>query len=188
MPLPQKVIEQLGREPVKTPGWSGQLLMFSSTVLFIALIVYFGLAYGYEPYLNSQTQNIQKQLQSFSDKVPVAEQTALVNFYSQIANLQTILKTHVSGSPLFDWLEKNTETNVYLTKLNANVTSRQIAIGGVAKTLDDINQQLVDLGSQTDAVQSFVVNDITDANGKWQFDVTLTLTRSFFLAINNPAQ
>jgi len=54
MPLPDKVIEQLGREPPKTPGWSFGIVMFSGTILFIAVFIYFGLTLGYEPYLQLQ--------------------------------------------------------------------------------------------------------------------------------------
>ncbi len=185
MALPQKVIEQLGREPARTPGWSGQLLMFAGTIFFISLLVYFGLAYGYRPYLDSETQRLKDQLQSFSQKVPVEKQTQLAAFYSQLANLQIILAKHNSASPVFGWLEKNTETNVYFTKFILTAATNQLALGGIAKTMDDVDQQLVDFASQKDTVQRLSVSSISFSNGVWQFDVVLTFQPGFFLAVAN---
>lgn len=184
MALPQKVIEQLGREPPKTPGWSSQLLMFSGTIFFISLLVYFGLTYGYRPYLDSQTKQLKDQLQSFSQKVTIEKQAELVAFYSQLANLKTILAKHNSASPSFDWLEKNTETNVYFTKFSLTSATNQISLEGIAKTMDDIDQQLVDFASQTDTVQRLSVSNISFSNNAWQFQVVLTFKPGFFSAIN----
>ena len=58
MALPQKVLEQLGREPPKTPGWAGQFLMFSSTIFFVSLVVYIGLVFGYRPYITSEVKKL----------------------------------------------------------------------------------------------------------------------------------
>lgn len=184
MALPQKVIDQLGREPPKTPGWSSQLLMFSSTVFFITLIIYFGLTYGYRPYLDSQTKHLQDQLQAFSQKIPVDKQTELIQFHSQLANLKTILAAHNAVPPLFDWLEKNTEVNIYFTRANFTAATSQLSLSGVAKTMDDIDQQLVVFQNAPD-IQRFAVSTVSFVNGAWQFEASVIFKRGFFLMAKN---
>ena len=190
MALPQKVIEQLGREPPKTPGWSSQLLMFSSTIFLISLFIFFGLKYGYEPYLNSETNQLKNQLEAFSQKVPVEKQAELIAFYSQLANLNTILKKHNSAAPIFAWLEANTETNVALTNIQLLAATNELQVTGSGKTMDDVNQQMVDFASQTDTVMHLAVAGVTfSPDTGWQFNVTITFVPGFLIAINNtPAQ
>lgn len=118
MPLPEKVIEQLGREPPRTPGWSGQLLIFSSTVLFISVFIYFGLTFGYQTYLKSQVQKIKDQVQAFSQQIPADEQAKIASFYSQLTNLKSLLANHVFSSQIFGWLEKNTQANIYWNRFS----------------------------------------------------------------------
>lgn len=187
MPLPQKVIEQLGREPPKTPGWSGQLLMFSSTVFFLSLFIYLGLTFGYEAYLNSGLKKVEDEKQRLAQDVPAEEQSKIVNFYSQIANLQSLLANHVYLSPLFDWLEKNTQTNVYLNKFNLNITSNQLALGGVAKTMEDVNQQLAIFQSRPE-IQRMSVTNITMTLNLWQFDLSLYFEPGYFYRLGAAPQ
>lgn len=179
MALPQKVIEQLGREPPKTPGWSGQLLIFSSTVLFISLFVYFGLVYGYEPYLNSSAKKLQDQIQSFSQQITAVEQAELANFYSQLANLKLLLANHVFSSQIFAWLEKNTQANTYYDKFDLNITNNQLLLGGIGKTMEDVDQQLAVFESQPE-VQGLSVSNISFVNSVWRFGATLQFKSGYF--------
>ncbi|MDO8536843.1 MAG: hypothetical protein Q7R94_01195 [bacterium] len=179
MALPQKVIEQLGREPPKTPGWSGQLLMFSSTVLFISLLIYFGVAFGYQPYLESQVQKLNTQIQTFGQQIPLEKQAEIIKFYSQIANLKTILANHIISSPIFEWLEKNTQTNVYFTNATLNTSNNQLTLSGAAKTIDDVNQELAIFQSQPEVVK-FSVGTISFTNSLWRFELALSLDPKYF--------
>ncbi len=183
MALPQKVIEQLGREPSRTPGWSGQLLMFSSTIFFISLLAYFGLVFGYKPYLDSNVQKLQDQIQAFGQKIPLDQQKKLINFYAQLSNIESLLANHVIASPVFGWLEKNTETNAYFTRFSLNTQTNQLALTGIAKTMDDVSQQLAIFENRPEAKQMSVGN-ITLTNGLWNFDVALSFDPGYFYHSN----
>ena len=120
MALPQKVSDQLARAPARTHGVLSQLLMLCSTLLAISLAVYFGLVFGYRPYLENQIKELNDRIESFTKSVPPEDQARLTSFYSQVVNLKSLLGRHVVTTPFFEWLEKNTQANVYITNLNLN--------------------------------------------------------------------
>lgn len=179
MALPQKVIEQLGREPSRTPGWAGQILMFSGTIFFISLVIYFGLNFGYKTYLNSTVKKLQDQVATFSQQISVEDQKKIISFYSQISNLKTALTNHVFSSQLFSWLEKNTQVNVFFDKFNLNVANNQLSLSGVAKTMDDVNQQLVIFQSQEN-VSKLALGSVNFTGGIWRFETVLSFHPGYF--------
>ncbi|MBI4085653.1 MAG: hypothetical protein HY433_00165 [Candidatus Liptonbacteria bacterium] len=180
MALPEQVVDRLSREPVHTPGWSGQLLMFAATIFFISVGVYLGLMFGYKPYLNSKISGLDAQIQKFTQEIPLSDQEQLISFYSQLSNLGGILQKHVISSALFDWLEKNTSANIYYTRFNFSPGTNQLALTGAAKTTNDFIQQLQAFQNES-AVERINVNSLNvSSNGTWQFDFVLFFTRSFF--------
>lgn len=181
MPLPQKVIEQLGREPPKTSGWAPGALLFSGGLLFIAVMIYAGLVYGYEPYLTSDITNTQNQINTLSNSISATDQTQLIDFYSQLSNLQTLLQGHVLSSQFFTWLEKNTEANVYYQSF-ALASGNQVTMTGDAASEADVNQQ-VSIFENSPEVQSVAVSSVSSVDGStdWKFTVTLTMAESIFL-------
>lgn len=184
MALPQKVIEQLGRAPVKTPGWSGQLLMFSSTIFFISLVVYLGLIFGYRPYLNSQVKRLNDKIQSLSQQIPLDDQKKIINFYAQLVNLKAVLNGHIFTTPIFGWLEKNTQLNVYYTRLGLNAQNRQVTVVGLAKTVNDLVEQIKIFDDDPGVVKLNFGNSSIGTGGFWQFSLILTLTPEMFKAVN----
>ncbi len=175
MPLPEQVVERLGREPVRTPGWSGQLLMFAATIFFISLAIYLGLVFGYQPYLKSEVNKLENQIQRFSQEIPQADQESLASFYSQLLNLDSLLRKHTTSSPLFNWLEKYTQPNIYYTKFDFNSGNRQLFLSGFAKTTADFVQQL-QIFQADPQVERLTVNSLTlSVSGTWQFNIILFL-------------
>jgi hypothetical protein len=179
MPLPQKVIEQLGREPPETPGWSGQLIMFSGTVFLVAVLLYAGLAFGYGPYYDSALKKISDEKSAISRQISLERQNQLITFYSQLANLDKILKNHIVNSPVFYWLEKNTQKNIYFEQFSLNLTNNQLDLVGIGKSIEDINQQLAIIESLGD-VEKMDVSSISNENGDWKFEMKLYFDSSFF--------
>lgn len=179
MALPEKVVERLGREPVRTPGWSGRLLMFSSTILLITLFAYFGLVYGYQPYLRAEVRKLNDQIQKFSQEVPASDQARLVEFYSQIANIKTLLDRHVTASLLFEWLEKFTHPNVYFSDLGLSAANNQLLLNGTAKSAKDVAEQLKIFQEQPAVKQVATGNVSVSATGLWQFDLIITVDSAF---------
>lgn len=180
MALPQKVVEQLSRSSSTTPGWSGGLLKFAGTALVLGIFIYVGLVYGYKPYLEREVVKLDAQIATFAQEVPVDEQTKIVGFYSQLGNLKSLLSQHVAISPLFDWLEKHTETNVYFTKLTLNVQTRQVGLTGVAKNIEDVSSQLAVLQADGEVARTNLSNVSILPSGVWQFDASVIFKESFF--------
>lgn len=190
MPLPEKVIEQLGRDPDKSPGWALGALLFSGGILFLAVIIYAGLTYGYEPYLNNQLTATQAKVSALTSQISPADQTQLIDFYSQIQNLQTLLQNHVLSTQFFTWLENNTEANVYYQSLSFS-NENSVTLMAVAKTEADANQQIAIFENSPDEVTSVSVPSVSApaslaaaaaGTAGWTFAATLTLNPSIFLA------
>lgn len=183
MPLPEKVIEQLGQEPTKTQGWATGALFFSGGILFLTMAIYYGLTFGYEPYLQNQLNGVKNQISTLGQSVSASDQSQLIDLYSQIANLQTLLQKHTLTSQFFSWLEQNTEANVYYRSL-ALTGGNQVALSGTAQSEEDVNQQVA-IFENSPEVSSVTVSNVTAPSllgGGWTFSVTLVMNPSVFSA------
>src|SRR6185369_9306539 len=142
MALPQSAIEQLSHRPkAGSPGWFGQLFMFSATLFFIAAVIFLGMKYGYQTYVNNKVTQLKADIEKYAQNIPLEDQQRTINFYAQLVNLKALLASHVVVSPLFNWLEDNTVANVYYTKFILSVPNRQLSLGGIARSLDDVTGQ-----------------------------------------------
>lgn len=178
MALPQQVIERLTRENPETPGWSLGILTFSGGILFIALAVYFGLVFGYEPYLASRVSQLNGQVDALAKSISPDDQAKFVALYSEITNLKGTLANHVFFSHFLSWLETNTEANVYYSSF-AFTGGNQISLAGVAKNEADVNQQLA-IFETAPAVKAMSVSSVAldTGNGTWKFNAILTMDTS----------
>ena len=187
MALPQKVADRLARSPQKTPGSFRQLFLLSSTLFFISLGFYLGLDFGFRPYLESQVEELQNRMSNLAQQIPIEEQIQITGFYSQIVNFQKLLADHTPVSPLFAWLEKNTQVNVYYTSFNFRSSNNSVSISGVAESLDDLSEQLLVLENLPE-IESANLGGVTSEEGLWVFDLELSLTPAFFNLIANSNQ
>ena len=176
MALPQQVLERLSREPPQTPGWSFGILFFSGGLLFVALFIYFGLTLGYEPYIQGQIAGVTTQISTVAQSISPQDQAQLVKFYSEISNLNRALQNHVTLTPFFAWLEKNTEGNVYYTNLAFSGGNR-IALSAKAPTEADVNQEISIL-EHAPEVQSATISNITldSQTNQWSFSISLIMS------------
>src|SRR3989344_6627831 len=126
MAFPENVLDRLTREPTSTPGWSGRLLTLSLVVFAVSVALYAGLTLAWQPYLASQIDKLNADIKSAGAQIPVSEQGKLAVFYSELANIKTLLAKHIFISPVFAWLEKNTSPNIYFSKLNLDTTNNQL--------------------------------------------------------------
>lgn len=181
MPLPQQVIEQLGREPTATPGWSSGILLFSGGVLLIMVALYFTLMFGYGPYLSGQISQAEDQASKVGQSISSADQANLVTYYSEVANLHTLVGSHVLFSQFLAWLGDNTEANVFYSNMNFT-SGGEVTLAALGKSQADVNQQLEIFQSSPD-VQGVAVGNISfsPTAGMWTFNVTLTMKQSIFL-------
>ncbi len=187
MPLPQQVVEQLGREPEGSGGGFSGTLLFSVGILLVIAGMYFGMVFGYEPYLNNQIIAVKGEVSKANASVTPDEQAQLVSFYSQISNLQTILTHHAYDSQFLTWLENNTEANVYYQGMDL-ASGYRVTLKGIAKTEADVNQQVAVFEGSPD-VASVAVASVANASQNGisastgiAFTLSLIMNPSIFLS------
>lgn len=175
MPLPQQVINRLTQEPETAPGWSGGVILFSLGLFIIAVALYVGMAYGYEPYINSQIDSVKNQINALTKNISQADEANLISFYSQITNVQSTLANHVVFSAFLSWLEAHTEANVYYNSLSFSAGNRVTLLANAANE-SDVNQQIAIFESSPD-VSNVSVSNVAQStqNNTWQFGITLTM-------------
>jgi len=180
MPLPQQVIEQLGRETPDSQGWAWDALLFAGGMLFLVVLIYVGLKFGSEPYWTNQISTTKSAVSRAAASVPATDQAQIVNFYSQTANLKTALTSHQFTSQFFAWLESNTEANVYYQTFQLSSGGR-VSLKGEAKTEADINQQIAIFESSPD-VSGVSLSAVTagQAGGGFTFNIALVMNPSIF--------
>ena len=183
MPLPQKVIEQLGREPARTPGWSVKLLMVSSVIFMLALGAYVGVEFGYEKYLQNQLDALDEQITKASASVSSADVDTVRKFYSQLTNVKMLLDQHIAMSRLFTWLETNTLQQVTWSDLALRQGTNEIQMNGRAVAMNDYVNELQHLEAQPE-VQKVTSQNVRfdDTSGAWDFDVRVVFRQGFFVA------
>lgn len=181
MPLPQQVVEQLNQDKPRTPGWSSGILLFSGSILLIVVLIYAGLRFGYEPVLNSQLASAESQLNQAGKSISPEDEASLVTFYSQISNIQSLMKNHIFFSQFLTWLEANTEANIYYTSM-AFTSGDQVTLAGIAKTQADIVQQMAVFEASSD-ISAVTLSNATfsAAQNAWTFNVVLTMQPSMLL-------
>jgi hypothetical protein len=182
MALPQKALEQLAREPVQTPGWSGRLIMVTSTLFFIALAIYLGLYFGYQPYLKRQVDALEARVQKLVAEIPLEEQEKIINFYSQVANLRTILDAQELTSLLLPWLEAHTHVDVTLPSFSFGTAKNQISLAARARTLQAVAEQVALFEQLPEVVSVTFAGTSADKEGFWGFGLVIHLDEAFLSA------
>jgi hypothetical protein len=175
MALPPSAIEQLSRDPIRTPGWSGRLLMFAVTLLFISIAGYAGLTFGYEPYLTNRIQEAQSEMDQLSRKASAEEQEQILSFYSQLVNVKNLIDGHTYPTLLFKWIEAATHPNVYFSKFDFNAKNRTVSLLGIAKNVRDVTEQIEIFEKRPEVAKVSFSNVSVLGTGGWQFDATIVL-------------
>jgi hypothetical protein len=180
MPLPQQVINQLSREPAETPGWASSVILFSTMLFAIVIAAYLLMVFVYGPYLNNSLTAVQGQVATIDQSIASGDETNLVNFYSQIVNLRSVLGTHIAFSQFFDWLAANTEANVYYSQLSF-ASGNEITLSGVGRSESDVTQQIA-IFESSPAVEKIAVSNVglSNTNGLWTFAATLLMNPSLW--------
>jgi hypothetical protein len=184
MPLPQQVINQLSREPaVQTPGWSSGILTLTGGIFVMAIVIYLGITFVYEPRLESTMIDLQSQAASLVRSVSQDDQAKLVGFYSQVSNLRGLLRDHILFSQFLAWLETHTEANISYTQFSfASANGNQVTLTGLSRTIPDISQQAA-VFEASPLVKSVSISNVmlsTSNAGLYQFTATLIMLPTVF--------
>lgn len=182
MALPTQEIEKLAKAPTEGQGSYKQLLMLAGTLLFLSAVLYFGLTFGYAPYIENQISSVTARSAELDKRVTKEKQDELIAFYSQISNLSTLLAKHPNTIKIFSWLESNTQPNIYFSKLSFNLATYQMSLIGVGKTPLDIAEQ-INIFERTSEASRVNFNNISSmTGGGWQFNVAVFLDPKFIAA------
>jgi len=174
MALPQKAIEQLSREPAKTPGWSSRALMFTGTIFFLSLAIWLGMRFGYQPLLERQDAELQSTIDQFKKKVSPERQTELIGYYSQLYNLKTLLKQNKQVSLVFNWLEAHTITRIWYSKFSLDSGKNQIILTANARSLNDVTAQLAAFENLPEITAVNFTGTSAPRDGVYSFGVTIS--------------
>jgi hypothetical protein len=176
----QELAEKLSREPQIGGGMPAKLLMFSVSIFIITLVIYLGMVFGYKPYLNAQLDKINNQINVAGNQISPTDQSQLVNYISQFTNLRAIIGSHIITSNLLNYLNKNTDTNVYFNRLSLTVFNNQVQLSGLAKSMDDLIGQLA-AWQNSSAITKVDFNQISYTPQGFSFSATLIFRPGFFI-------
>ena len=170
--------EKLQREELPV-GWPWRFFLFSLLVFITALVVYLGIGFGYKPFLTSQIEKQETAIAQLSQTIPKKQQEDFVAFYSQLVNLQRLLKDHIFASKIFPFLQANTNQLVYYTTVDLRAGERRLELEGVAANYGVFAQQLQAF-SVAPEVESLIINDSNASGGRVKFRLSLILKPTLF--------
>lgn len=184
MAFPQKVTDRLSQAPSRTPGGLKQLLLLSTLLFLISAASYVGLSFGYKKYLESSIQKSKQEIADFSQQVSLEDQAKLINFYAQLLNLKSLLNSHIKLSPVFAWLETNSQINTYFQNFRFDRKTNSLSLSATSKTFTDMAEQILAFENLKEQVEKISVSNISSKTNIWQYNLDLTLSPSFLSQFN----
>lgn len=143
MQYTKSILEEQLKAGERLPvGWPWRLLLFTVIVFGITVFLFLGMSLGYKPFLNSRAKALDKEIANLTESIGEEQQKDLINFYSQLVNIQNLLANHAAASKLFDFLEKNTHQQVSYLSLNLSLAEKNLKLDGNAPDYNILVQQL----------------------------------------------
>ena len=173
MQYPQSILEEeLKRGEKLLVGWPWRLLVFTIIVFGIMVAGYLGMQLGYKPYLNSQIKSLDAKITNLSQVVDEEQQKNLITLYSQWINIQNLLNSHTVPSKLFDFLEKNTHSQIYYLSLNLSLMEKSIRLEGMSPNYNILTQQL-ELFQRASEIEKVFLENAQNSEGGIRFSIQL---------------
>ena len=171
--------EHLARDRSSSPGWSWRLFSFSIIIFIIVTVIYLGILLGYKPFLNSQINKLDGQLEEFESKISMQDQQSFINFYSQAVYLEEILDNHIFFSPFFNLLEQHTHSGVFFSNIDYDLSENKVSLAGRANSFEALGQQL----GRFDALQEInrtILSESQSIGGGINFQLLLFPSKDLF--------
>lgn len=176
----KNLAQEFQREAVSV-GWPWRLLVSTGFLLVFALVIYLGITFGYVPYLESQIEQTNQEINNLGAVVSEQDRESFVTFYSQLANLQRLLGEHIKGGVVFDFIEGATNRQVSFDNFALSVSDRSLRLEGVAANYNVLIQQLTSFSQSSAVAQTVLENSqVTGANNNVRFALRLTLRPEIF--------
>jgi len=155
----QKTRKEYLLEPEKIPVYLPWKLFWSSLlILGLVLVLYFSLEFGYKSFLNSELKSVEKRITELEKRITSEQRENLINFYSQLVNVQELFRNHIKPSNLFSFLEQNILKEVYLTKIDADLKQHYLTLEGIALSYKNLAQQIL-VFKQNPLIKQVVLNE-----------------------------
>lgn len=136
------VQSQLQRERLPV-GWPWRFFTAMLIIFLAVFLSYLGLAFGYQPLLKNQLTSLDGQVRDLSNQIASnPNQKNFVNFYSQVVNIEKLLKNHVNATDIFPLLASSTNPQVSYTSVKVNVPQSEVDLSGVAASYAVLASQL----------------------------------------------
>jgi hypothetical protein len=175
--------EQFVAETISV-GMPWRLFISSAIIFLLSIIAYFGISFGYLPYLQSESDKADKGIESLAKAVTLDEQDRLIGFYSQIVNLQAVLDKHPYTSSYFKFLEKNTLDKIYFSEAETQIGNTPLKLKGFADSFDSLAQQMT-VFQKAPEISEAVLEDVSLAKSTVNFTIDLKFKGDF---LNKPLQ
>ncbi|MGC9611114.1 MAG: hypothetical protein ABSE68_02750 [Minisyncoccia bacterium] len=160
-------------------GLPWRLLIFSGVLFGMSIMIYFGFKLGYESYLNSRVTDLDNQLSQLSNSINQQDQQKFVGFYSQIANLKTVLNQHIFTANVFPFLEKNTLPQIAYSEGKFNSQTLSMELFGRASSLQVLAQQLSQFEKAPELKTAVLKSTDFNQSGFISFTMSLSFTSDF---------
>jgi hypothetical protein len=143
MPItPSPIERQLMKKEEVRVGLPWRLLTIAVLTFGTSIAIYLGMSFGLKPFLSSQVKNLDNQLEQLANSISADEAQGFLTFYSQLTNMDSVLKNRKSPSAFFDFLEKNTFKNIYFTSMSINYTNNMMRLEGRAPDFETLAEQM----------------------------------------------
>ncbi|MEK7553465.1 MAG: hypothetical protein AAB504_02160 [Patescibacteria group bacterium] len=119
-----------------------RVLILTFTVFIFTVLIYFGMVFGYGPYLKSKTRSLDQKISVLNQSVDETQQKQIITFFSQMTNIQSLLSKHKTFSQVFDFIERSTYPQINYSDFKFSAAEMEIKIEGTAPSYNDLIKEL----------------------------------------------
>lgn len=176
----KSVLEEQFKTSERMPvEWPWRILVFSIIFFGITIFLYSGMLFGYKPYLDSRIKGLDGEISNLTKTIGEENQKNLINFYSQLVNVQNLLNRHQTVSKIFDFLEKNTNNQVQYSSLNLSLAEKNLKLEGNVVDYNILVKQL-EAFRQASEIEKVFLEDSKLGEGGIHFSIKLILKSEIY--------
>ncbi len=170
---------QFASSGLRSTGLPWRLLVFAGFLFGFAVFVFLGLKIGYGTYLEARSGAVEEEIAALASRVGTSEQNRLVSFYSQLVNVEDVLRRHSFSYNVFPFLEGATMPSVYFVAAHFSYEGFKLELEGRAPSIQDTVDQLAAF-DRAPQVASVTLQNVGFQGGEVAFGVTITMKKDFF--------
>ncbi len=161
-------------------GWPWRFLMVSFVIFLTSILIYLGLAFGYKPFLNRAIAEKDAQIMEQAASVKKEDQDKLIQVYSQMINIKSLLSGHIFPSGIFAMLEQKTHPKVYFTGADFKADEGSLELDGLTVSFSALSEQL-EIFSKTAEIEKYTLRQAQQSGDLVQFQLALKLGKGVIL-------